>query len=253
MPREGASGWPLAEAVRSATMLVVDDLADRFDAVPRGPWSDPPNTAVLVPLRSTQAEKLAGVLVAGVSSRLDLDERYRDFLELVAAQIATAIASARAYEEERRRAEALAEIDRAKTAFFSNASHEFRTPLTLLLSPLEDLLLRCGSAPNVAADRAELELMHRNGLRLLKLVNSLLDFSRIEAGRFEAVYEPVDLAALYDRSRQHLPIGDGARRPALPGRLPGAAGRRSTSIATCGRRSSSTCCRTRSNTPSRAR
>ncbi len=192
---QGASGWALAEAVRSATMLVVDDLANRFDAVPRGPWSNPPNTAVLIPLRSSQAEKLAGVLVAGVSARLELDERYRDFLVLVAAQIATAIGSARAYEEERRRAEALAEIDRAKTVFFSNASHEFRTPLTLLLSPIEDLLLRCGSAPNVVADRAEIELMHRNCLRLLKLVNSLLDFSRIEAGRLEAVYEPVDLAA----------------------------------------------------------
>ncbi|MGA8552597.1 MAG: ATP-binding protein [Stellaceae bacterium] len=192
---ECASGWALAEAVRSATMLVVDDLANRFDAVPRGPWSDPPNTAVLIPLRSSQAEKLAGVLVAGVSARLGLDEQYRDFLVLVAAQIATAIGSARAYEEERRRAEALAEIDRAKTVFFSNASHEFRTPLTLLLSPIEDLLLRCGSAPNVAAERAEIELMHRNCLRLLKLVNTLLDFSRIEAGRIEAVYEPVDLAA----------------------------------------------------------
>jgi signal transduction histidine kinase len=188
--------WPLGEVVRSATMLVVEDLTARFEAVPRGPWADPPDTAVLVPLRSSQGQKLAGVLVAGVSSRLDLDQRYRSFLELVAAQIATAIAHARAYQEERRRAEALAEIDRAKTAFFSNVSHEFRTPLTLLLSPLEDLLLRSGAASSVDADRAELELMHRNGLRLLKLVNTLLDFARIEAGRVEAVYEPVDLAAL---------------------------------------------------------
>ncbi len=189
--------WPLGEVVRNAAaMLVVDNLRVRFEAVPRGPWADPPNTAILVPLPSSPGQKLAGVLVAGVSSRLDLDERYRSFLELVATQIATAIANARAYEEERRRAEALAEIDRAKTAFFSNASHEFRTPLTLLLGPIEDLLVRSGNAPTLAADRAELELMHRSGLRLLKLVNTLLDFSRIEAGRFEAIYEPVNLAAL---------------------------------------------------------
>jgi PAS domain S-box-containing protein len=112
---------------------------------------------------------------------------------LAAGQIATAVANARAYEVEKRRAEALAEIDRAKTAFFSNVSHEFRTPLTLMLGPLEDALERGDGAS--AVDHEQLALIHRNGLRLLKLVNTLLDFSRIEAGRFEASYEPVDLPA----------------------------------------------------------
>ena len=193
---QNRAGWPLGEAVRGATRVVVDELGRRFDAIPKGPWSDPPNTAVLVPLISSRGtQRVAGVLVAGISVRLSLDERYLSFLDLVGAQIGSAVANARAYEEERQRAEALAKIDRAKTVFFSNASHEFRTPLTLLLSPIEDLLLRCGSAQSVAADRFEIELMHRNCLRLLKLVNTLLDFSRIEAGRLEAVYELVDLAA----------------------------------------------------------
>ena len=103
--------------------------------------------------------------------------------------MATAIANARAYEEERKRAEALAEIDRAKTAFFSNVSHEFRTPLTLMLGPLEDELRENSKG------RERIEIAHRNSLRLLKLVNTLLDFAQIEAGRIEAVYEPTDLAA----------------------------------------------------------
>ncbi len=193
---EPRSRWPLHEVAAGAATLVLDDLGARFGVVPCGPWADPPHTAVLLPLRGAQAQKLAGILVAGVSSRLNLDERYRSFLELVGAQIATAIANARTHQEERRRAEALAELDRAKTVFFSNASHEFRTPLTLLLGSIEDQLVRSRAATIVVADRAEVELMHRNGLRLLKLVNSLLDFSRIEAGRFEAVYEPVDLAAV---------------------------------------------------------
>src|SRR6185436_9307026 len=87
------------------------------------------------------------------------------------------------------------ELDRAKTAFFSNVSHEFRTPLTLMLGPLEDTISQTNGA---ISERATLELTaaHRNGLRLLKLVNTLLAFSRIEAGRMEASYEPVDLAAL---------------------------------------------------------
>jgi PAS domain S-box-containing protein len=99
-----------------------------------------------------------------------------------------------AYELERRRAEALAELDRAKTAFFSNVSHEFRTPLSLILGPLEDLLAQPEDRFS-AEDRELLEMAHRNGQRLLKLVNTLLDFSRIEAGHVQPVFEPVDLAA----------------------------------------------------------
>ena len=124
-----------------------------------------------------------------------LDAAYRGFIELVAGQIAASLANVHAYEEERRRADALAEIDRAKTTFFSNVSHEFRTPLTLMLGPLEELLARPARSDG-AADLALIETAHRNGLRLLKLVNTLLDFSRIEAGRVQASYEPVDLAAL---------------------------------------------------------
>jgi signal transduction histidine kinase/DNA-binding response OmpR family regulator len=181
-----AAGWPWREMVSGA--LVVDRLGERFATVPPGPWVDPPHTAILLPIGS-------GFLVTGVSARLALDDQYRDFLELVRAQIGTAIANARAYDEERRRAEALAELDRAKTVFFSNVSHEFRTPLTLQLGPLEDVLV--DTRQPVSPDhRDKLEIAHRNSLRLLKLVNSLLEFSRIEAGRLEAAYAPIDLAAL---------------------------------------------------------
>ncbi|MEH2247697.1 ATP-binding protein [Nostoc sp.] len=90
--------------------------------------------------------------------------------------------------------QALSELDRAKTGFFSNISHELRTPLTLMLSPIEDLLLDT-QAPLAPQQRDRLELVQRNGLRLLKLVNALLDFSRLEAGRIKAFYELIDLAA----------------------------------------------------------
>jgi signal transduction histidine kinase len=137
----------------------------------------------------------AGFVVAGVSPRLVFDDGYKGFLALLAGQISASIANAQAYDEERRRAEALAELDRAKTAFFSNVSHEFRTPLTLMLGPDEDALAEdVEPLPPRQCDRVE--IIHRNALRLLKLVNILLDFSRIEAGRVQAVYEPTDLAAL---------------------------------------------------------
>ena len=135
----------------------------------------------------------SGRLVVGLNPRRPFDAAHKTFVGLVAHQLGTAIASARAYEEERERAEALAEIDRAKTAFFSNVSHEFRTPLTLILGPIEDMLADTATRPD---DRERIALVHRNSLRLLKLVNTLLDFSRIEAGRVQASFEPTDLAAL---------------------------------------------------------
>jgi PAS domain S-box-containing protein len=190
-----AAVWPLEEVTRTGELVVVGDWALRFKAVPRGPWSDPPRVGVVVPIRSSKVDQFAGFLIAGVSARVRLDDLYCTFFKLIAAQIATSIANARAYEEERRRAEALAEIDRAKTTFFSNISHEFRTPLTLILGSLGELLGK--PRDQLARDYHELgAIAQRNSLRLLKLVNTLLDFSRIEAGRAEACYERTDLAPL---------------------------------------------------------
>ena len=193
IPRNGEV-WPLSEALATEDMQTVEGLKGRFDRVPEGPWSDAPDRAAVLPIRSNIQHQLAGFMVAGLSSRLEFDKGYRDFLELMSTQIATTIANARAYEEERKRSEALAEIDRAKTLFFSNVSHEFRTPLTLMLGPLEDTL---ASGKGLSEEhRNNLQVAHRNSLRLLKLVNTLLDFSRIEAGRIQACYEPTDVASL---------------------------------------------------------
>ncbi|HVR96758.1 MAG TPA: ATP-binding protein [Thermoanaerobaculia bacterium] len=188
-------GWSLGRIYQGDGAEVVDGLGARFGAVPARPWPEPPETALVLPLADRGQDRPVGALGLGISPRRALDTDYRGFLDLVAGQVSAAVANARAYEAERRRAEALAELDRAKTAFFSNVSHEFRTPLTLMLGPLEDLLGQAGDA--VPPERREpLEVIHRNGLRLLKLVNTLLDFSRIEAGRVQALYEPTDLATL---------------------------------------------------------
>ena len=135
----------------------------------------------------------AGRIVLGLNPLCPFDAACQAFTGLVAHQFGAAVASAKAYEEEKRRAETLAELDRAKTAFFSNVSHELRTPLTLILGPVEDMLAERDTG---SGDRERLELVHRSSLRLLKLVNSLLEFSRIEAGRVQASFEPTDLPAL---------------------------------------------------------
>jgi signal transduction histidine kinase len=185
------SGWPIAEVARSGRPLVVDDVLGRFGPLVAGEWPEPLRDAVVLPVPSTVSDQAAGVLVCGVSPRLRLDDSYCQFLDIVAGQVGAAVANARAYEEERRRAEALAELDRAKTQFFWNVSHEFRTPLTLVLGPTRDALADENTIPE---NRRRFELIQRNAERLLKLVNTLLDFSRIEAGRIEAFYEPVNFS-----------------------------------------------------------
>jgi len=191
--------------MRTETMQIVEHLARGIrDAAP-GPWSEPPRRAAILPIRTNVSHQLAGILVLGISARLPFDDSYRDFFALVTTQIATAIANARAHEEERRRAEALASIDRAKTAFFSNVSHEFRTPLTLILGPLEDALANHhGILPAEVA--TNLTASHRNALRLLKLVNTLLDFSRIEKRTRPGLVSADRRRRSHRRASQQFPI-----------------------------------------------
>lgn len=187
------SEWRLNEVFQSRKPLLLTDVAERFGVLPVEPWPERPHSAFILPILSNNKEQVECLLVAGISPRLQFNSEYRSFLELVAQQVESSIATARSYEQERQRAEALAELDRAKTTFFSNVSHEFRTPLTLMLSPAEDALCDRDD-PLSPHQRQRLEVVQRNGLRLLKLVNTLLDFSRIESDRISAVYEPTDLA-----------------------------------------------------------
>ncbi|WP_242053737.1 ATP-binding protein [Nostoc sp. FACHB-888] len=184
--------WPFAEVIRTLQAQLISDLG-AFNSLPCGIWQRSPHQAIAVPIAPSGQTGKAGILIAGLNPFRLFDDNYRGFIDLVAAQIAASIANAQAYEEERKRAQALAEIDRAKTVFFSNVSHEFRTPLTLMLGPLEETIANCANLLP-ANEREQLEMVQRNGLRLLKLVNSLLDFSRIEAGRVQASYEPTNLA-----------------------------------------------------------
>jgi signal transduction histidine kinase len=172
-----------------AARLVELDPDRPIDGMPAGLANQRIGQALVLPLME------AGALVLGVSAARQLDADYRGFMELIASQTGNAIRHARAAEDERLRADMLAELDRAKTQFFSNVSHEFRTPLTLLLGPIEDAL---GDAaePLPPAQQARMQLMRRNALRLQKLVNTLLEFSRVQAGRAQAGFAPTDLAAL---------------------------------------------------------
>ena len=151
-----------------------------------------PRQALAIPITSAASRQLLGILVTGLNPMRPVAES-REFLILVASQLEAAIYNGGARQDAEERARKLAEIDRAKTIFFGNTSHELRTPLTLLLGPLDAVL--SGGAMG-ARDRDLLITARRAANRLLKLVNSLLEFSRLEAGRIDASYIPVDLATL---------------------------------------------------------
>ncbi|HEY1676725.1 MAG TPA: response regulator [Candidatus Sulfotelmatobacter sp.] len=187
------ASWPLWEIGDKKDFFLIEDLNERFPSLPSGVWPESPSRAILLPVTSQTQDAPAGAIVVGLNPYRPLDVSYAGFLNLVCGQIAASISNARAYQQEKKRAEALAEIDRAKTAFFSNVSHEFRTPLTLMLGPLQDLVSqRTDLSSDVAA---QLEMISRNGARLLRLVNTLLDFTRIEAERAKVVYQATDLSA----------------------------------------------------------
>jgi signal transduction histidine kinase/DNA-binding response OmpR family regulator len=192
-PVTDATAWSV-EGVRPGELRVVSDLDLQHGQLPTGDWDDPPNTAIVVGLGEAGQSEPTGYLVAGLNPYRSLDSAYSGFVGLVGRQIEAALSNVRAFEAERRRAEALAELDRAKTAFFTNISHEFRTPLTLMLGPLEDVL---SSPPELHIEHRErLDVVRRNGLRMLKLVNALLEFARIEGGHVSASLEPVEIGSL---------------------------------------------------------
>ena len=185
--------WRFHTAMPEDCLVV--ELGERGSPVSIPGWPLPAQNATVLPIRLREHSEVVAFLVLGIHPGRAFDEPYRDFVRRVSEQIATGLESARAYEQERRRAEALSEIDRAKTAFFSNVSHEFRTPLALMLGPLDEVLPE--ARERLSPERHEqLVTVRRNAVRLLKLVNTLLEFSRIEAGRLQAVYEPADLSGL---------------------------------------------------------
>ena len=220
----GASGhvagdgdpWGLGRVAADERAVTLEGLDATMPGLPGGPWPEAVTQARVVPVTAGKGGRTSGGAVIGISPRLRFDERYQAFCEQVASNLSAAVTNALAYQEDRARAERLAELDRAKTAFFSNVSHEFRTPLTLMLSPLEEILAK-PDGQVLPDDWALATVAHSNGLRLLRLVNAPLDFSRVEAGRARATCVTTHASFLASR-----PVA-GSRSP---GRPSGGTGRR---------------------------
>jgi signal transduction histidine kinase len=195
---DGTDHWDLHELKNNSHPLRIDDAASKIGKILGQEYPEVLERVCLQPLNRPGSQSVAGVLILGASPRLPFDDLYQDFFNLLTSSISLALTNAQAFEQERKRAEELAALDLAKTTFFSNISHEFRTPLTLILAPVEELLAeaRKSSVASNSLDIERLDIVHRNSLRLLKLVNTLLDFSRIESGRFQASFEDTEISVL---------------------------------------------------------
>jgi GAF domain-containing protein/class 3 adenylate cyclase/two-component SAPR family response regulator len=183
------SGNPvLQQMVNTQQPIAIDDLATNpemsgFDL----PFRKPARALLVVPLLAD------GKIIGSITLRQTYRPRHwlpseRNLAQAVAAQAAIAVQQSRLYQKTRQQAERLIELDRQKTEFFQNISHEFRTPLTLMIGPLESVIERKQDLPY---EQSVIAL--RNSRRLLRLVNQLLDLHRLDAGRMQASFRPCNL------------------------------------------------------------
>lgn len=186
--------WPFRQVLDQGCMFIADVIS-RIGNIASGHYPEPIAKACIIPIAPVFGAPPFGFAVIGLSTRLPADAAYEQFLQMTGEALSKAIGNAISAQEELRKTAELAAIDKAKTEFFSNVSHEFRTPLTLMLGPLDDSL-----ADTVEVlpprQRERQERIRRNAVRLLKLVNTLLDFSRIQAGRVDSFYRPTNLTRL---------------------------------------------------------
>lgn len=183
----------ICKAIKTNTNVISENKGRRPNA-PKGFWDKVSEQILHIPLCISNNNCPNAVLTIGLNPYRNYDSVYQYFIRLLTDQVLLEMNNMNVMEEERKRGEALAELDRAKTVFFNNISHEFRTPLTLMLGPLEELMRQPEEAIKPPHLRS-IETAHRNAVRLLKLVNTLLDFSRLESGRQEASFALVDVAA----------------------------------------------------------
>jgi PAS domain S-box-containing protein len=189
----------VAQAARTRLTVVVDDVRSEPNHLPN-PLLPETRSEIAIPL-------VVGDEVLGVFDVQDraLDRFHAsevDVLTTLAAQIAIAFRNARYFDEMQSVAERLREIDRLKSEFLANMSHELRTPLNSILGYAEVMLMGIDGelGPEMEED---VQAIFENGQQLLKLINDVLDLTKIEAGRMMLSKEPIQVMPLLEETRAH--------------------------------------------------
>jgi signal transduction histidine kinase len=195
-PEEGeVHVWPFRKMAEQQTAIDIRNITPEMLAgITHQGWPELPKEAIAIPIQGGRdfagKDSMMGMLVLGINPRRAFDQTYQTFARMCGRQIASSMMMVRNIEEESSRAEDLAALNRDRTSFFQSVSHELRTPLTLVLGPLDE----CIDDPSLSQQhKSRLDMVRRNARRLLRLVNSLLDFSRVEAGKMGAAFKETNL------------------------------------------------------------
>lgn len=186
--------WPFKEALSQRKPVYISDLGSRNTGFEVRGWPEEAVSAVLIPILTDSDADPQAVFVFGLNPRRPWSESEAQFFQLLSKSLSTGISSTKLYEDAAAKALSLQQLDHQKSTFYSNISHELRQPLQLILGPLEDVLTS-GNATDPAV-REPLKMVTRHAQRLLRLVNSLLDFSQLEAGRTQPRLRPADIGAV---------------------------------------------------------
>ena len=166
------------------------------------------NAALIVPLKIEG--KLTGILLVGEKLSGDIfDDQELEVLAVLANQVAISLENARLYEELSETNAELMQASRLKSQFLASMSHELRTPLNSIIG-FSKVLLNRFDGELTERQETYIRSVHNSGAHLLQLINGILDFSRIEAGKLEMVSEEVDLHELIDECiESSMPLARG--------------------------------------------
>jgi signal transduction histidine kinase len=181
--------WPFAQAFTENDMLYIEDASELVQGFQVRCWEDLPTAAVMFSLTEKGSKTPMAIVIVGLNYRRPFDRQYREWLRLLQSTLLNGLTAVRSTENEAVQQQSARQLDRAKEIFFSNIAHELKSPLTLISGPINDLLDRVTDR----SSKTLLEMAQRNVSRLTRLISSLMDFSRIEAGRLQGRFCSVNV------------------------------------------------------------
>ncbi|CUA74876.1 hypothetical protein RSOLAG22IIIB_11543 [Rhizoctonia solani] len=192
---QSSTGLDMSSVLVSKSIELIDPIPTHLAKdLNRRAFKDIPRTAAIIPITAPASPSLPQcVLVVGLNTRRGYDAEYASWLDNLSAAMSNQLSGVLQREADLRMIVERERMDKAKTMFFTNVSHELRTPLTLIQAPLDQLMASGSLSGDVMYT---LQLAVRNCKRLNKLVDSIMDMSKIEAGRLAGKFRPVQLGRL---------------------------------------------------------
>ena len=184
--------WPIREAIVSGKIVFVEDTSTLTRGFELRSWERLPQSAVVIPLSQKSSRIPNGVLILGLNVHQPWGGPYRDWISTLRLSLADMLAAVKAFEMESNQRDAAKALADAMSNFLSNAAHELKSPLTLLVGPIEDIVNT--SQENYTKKLAK--TARKTCSRLSRLVSSLMDYSKLEAGKLTGTFRPIPVGGL---------------------------------------------------------